>query len=288
MPILAIVLILTAALFHTLRDFTTKQASDKLLFVWWMSLISLLMLMPICLYFLFTTQPAWNALAFALGMGVVHASYWTFYAKAYEKGDISHVYPIIHSAPAFVLIFGVLFLAEVPSFLGVLGILVTTLGLYFINLKTLSFKTLLEPFTAIFREEHIQFAFLALAMVITYSLLDKVAVGQLHPMVYALVMTISALSLFTFFVRKKVKSAWMRPWQQERGKVLAAALFASINYPLTLFALQLTHASYVSGFRQIGVVLALILGVWFLKERLTRLRIFSAVLIFAGAVLIAV
>lgn len=250
--------------------------------------MSLLMLTPICLYFLFTTQPTWNALAFAFAMGLVHASYWTFYAKAYEKGDISHVYPIVHSAPAFVLIFGVFFLAEVPSFLGVLGILITTLGLYFINLKKISLKTLFEPFTAVFKEEHIQFAFLALGMVIAYSLLDKVAVGELHPMVYAFVMTISALSLFTFFVRKKVKSAWVRPWQQERGKVLAAALFASINYPLTLFALQLTHASYVSGFRQIGVVLTLILGAVFLKERLTHLRIFSAVLIFVGAILIAV
>ncbi len=287
MPTLAIVLVLTAALFHTLRDFTTKQTSDKLLFVWWISLISQCMLAPISLYFLFTTQPSWGALGFAAAMGLVHSSYWMFYAKAYEKGDISHVYPIIHSAPAFVLIFGVLFLAEDPSWNGVLGILLTTCGLYFINLKKVSFKTLLEPFAAIFREEHVQFAFLALIMVVATNLLDKRAVTELHPMVYVFFMSISGLTCFTFFIRKKVRSNWLRPWQKERGKALAGALFGSINYPLTLFALQLTHASYVAGLKQVGVVFASILGVVFLKERLSLLRVCSALLIFLGAVLIA-
>ena len=288
MPTLAIVLILVAATFHTLRDLMTKQSKEKLVFVWWMSLISLVMLSPISIYFIVKTQPSLSALSFALGMGFIHASYWTLYSKAYEKGDISHVYPIIHSAPAFVLLFGILFLNERPDALGVLGILTITLGLFLINIKKLSWKAALEPIQAIFREEHTRFAFIALLFVTCYSLLDKVAVGQLHPLVYAFVMTISALSIFSVFIHKQIKKNWLQPLKQDRKRVLAAALFASINYPLTLFALQLTHASYITAFRQVSVVLALLIGVFFLKENYSRWRVISASLIFAGAVLIAV
>lgn len=288
MPSLAIFLVLIAAMFQALRDFMTKQSKEKLLFVWWMTFFSLLILSPICIYFIIQTQPPLEALAFAIGMGLVHASYWTLYSKAYEHGDISHVYPIIHCAPAFVLVFGILFLQEKPDQMGILGILIVTIGLYLISMKNLHWKSLADPILSLIKDQHTQFAFLALFFVITYSLLDKVAVHKLHPMVYVFIMTISALSIFSIFIHKHIKKAWLRPIQTDFKKVIFAALFASINYPLALFALQLTNVSYIAGFRQISVIFAVLLGIFFLKEVRSKLRIFSACLIFLGAVLIAV
>lgn len=215
MPLLAIILILVAASFHVLRDLMTKQAKEKLVFVWWMSALSLLMLSPVCIYFLIKTQPSLHAILFALAMGFVHASYWTLHAKAYEKGDISHVYPIMRSAPAFVLIFAVLFLHERPDTLGILGILGITLGLYCINLKKLTWEELFSPIQSIFREEHTRFAFLALIFVTVYSLLDKVAVSQMNPLVYAFVMIISALAIFSLYIHKHLKRAGLHPIQKE-------------------------------------------------------------------------
>lgn len=288
MPTVSIVLILIAASLHALRDVMTKKSQEKLLFVWWMSFLSLILLSPVGIYFIIKTQPNAHALSFALGMGVIHASYWTFYSKAYEKGDLSHIYPIIHSAPAFVLLFGIVFLNEHPDLLGVLGIFSITIGLYLINIKRLSFNAVIEPIRSICKEEHTRFAFLALMFVVAFSLLDKVAVSQLHPMVYAFTMTISALSIFSIFIRKQIKRAWLNPVKNNPKNLVIAALFASISYPLTLFALQLTHASYVAAFRQISVVLAVVIGVLFLKESYTRWRILSTGLIFLGAVLVAV
>lgn len=287
MPTLSIILLLISAAASTMRDFMTKQASHKLVFVWWMSLISALLLMPFSIYFIWQTQPPLEAYGFAILMGAVHASYWTFYSKAYEKGDISHVYPIIHSAPAFVLIFGMLFLQEHPSLLGIIGILIVTAGVYIINIKNLSWRNLFDPLRAIVQESHTQFAFLALMVVVIYSIMDKVAVSKLHPLIYAFINTLSALCIFSIFIRKHLKNSWLQPLRTDFKKVVAGAIFADINYSLILFALQLTNASYVSGFRQVSVIFAVLLGVVFLKEKVSKLRIFSACLIFIGAFLIA-
>ena len=44
--------------------------------------------------------------------GMVLFLYWVFLAKSYEKGDLSHVYPIMRSDTSFVLLFSVLILKE--------------------------------------------------------------------------------------------------------------------------------------------------------------------------------
>lgn len=288
---LAIFLILIATVLSASRDFLTKQSHGKLLFVWWVSFVSLLMSVPVCLYFLYMFPPDTISLIFALSMGIVHALYWMFYAQAYENGDISHVYPIIRSSPAFVLIFGILFLNEHPNMLGITGILAITFGLYLLNMKSLGFRNLMEPLKAIRNEAHTQLAFLALIMVVTYSLLDKVAVTRMHPFVYIFLMNVSALCIFSFFIRKKVRASvhvWSQPWTDHRQKLLLASLFAAVNYPLVLYVLQFTNASYVSAFRQVSVILALGFGTIFLREKFTFIRAGSAVLIFIGALLIAV
>lgn len=93
MPTFSISLLLIAAVCHSLRALMIKKSHEKLLFVWWMTLFSLLLISPFCIYFIIQTKPDFDAIRFALGMGFVHASYWTLYTKAFEKGDISHIYP---------------------------------------------------------------------------------------------------------------------------------------------------------------------------------------------------
>ena len=288
MPLLSIFFILIASIFHVLRDVMTKTSHHKLVFVWWISFCSFLMLLPFCLYFFIQAKPSLPLIVFSLGAGVVHALYWTSYALAYDKGDITHVYPIIRSAPALVLVFSILLLGERPDAWGIIGILTITAGLYVINLKTLSFRTLSEPIKSIFTESHTRFAFVALIFATGYLLLDKVAVDQMHPLAYSMVMTLSALGFFSLFIRKHLKGYWLMPIKRERKKVLWAAFFASVNYPLVLYALQLTNVSYVVAFRQISVVFAVLMGVFFLKEKLTRLRLMATIFIFLGAVLVAI
>ena len=286
---LAITLVLCSALCHVFRDFFTKQSNDKQLFVWWMSFISNLVVLPFALWFAMTGPTiSWLGVFFSLGMGMVHASYWTLYSKAYEGADISHVYPIIRSAPALVLLLAVVFLKESVSIIGLLGILMVTFGLYTINLKGYSLKHLFEPFRAASYDKHVKIAFLAMIAVATYSTLDKVAVSMVHPIVYMYVMVSSGMVFYTIGMRRmKHRPDWNYPLKHNLKRLLWATLFGTLNYPLILFAIQFTNVSYVAAFRQISVVFMVLAGAFLLKESYPLIRFVSSIIIFAGALMIA-
>jgi uncharacterized membrane protein len=271
------------------RDFFTKQSKDKQLFVWWMSFISNLIVLPFALWFALTGPPiTWLGFFFSIGMGMVHATYWTLYSKAYDGADISHVYPIIRSAPALVLFLAVVFLNESVSQIGVLGILLVTFGLYTINLKGYTLKHLFEPFQAASYDKHVKIAFFAMLAVAAYSTLDKVAVSLVHPIVYMYVMVSSGMVFYTIGMRRmKQRSDWYAPVKNNRGRLALATLFGTVNYPLILFAIQFTNVSYVAAFRQISVVFMVLIGAFILKESYPLIRFVSSIIIFAGALMIS-
>jgi drug/metabolite transporter (DMT)-like permease len=139
MSTVAIGLVLLSALFHALRSLFTKESGDKQIFLWLYSLIALLFMAPFFIYFLHRvgiTTPA--AYAWCAGSGFIHFLYWLFLTSAYKEGDLSHVYPIMRSSPALVLMIAVLLLGEKVSVQGVAGILLVAAGVYVINMKQIS------------------------------------------------------------------------------------------------------------------------------------------------------
>ena len=131
MSAFVIVLVLISSFIHAVRDLINKKSGDKLAFFWLYDLCAIIIYFPLFLYFLikeFPTNPI--GLYIAMGAGIIHCFYWIFLAKSLETGDLSHVYPIARAAPALVLILSVVILQEQVSFLGVVGILLVTLGFY--------------------------------------------------------------------------------------------------------------------------------------------------------------
>ncbi len=289
MTTFAIFLVLISAFLSPARDFLTKQSKDKPLFMWWLSLVAFFMIAPLAIFLILTTEVRMTSVLFALGVGFIHSTFWIFMAKAYEGGDISHVYPIIRSAPALILILALIFLNEQVTSQGVLGILSITMGLYVINMKRISLNSFLDPLRSIVNEVHTRWAVLALLSMSVFYIFDKIGVELLNPVVYAFIATTSALCWYTLFiVRGRSKKAWMEPWQKNRKHVFLAAFFAAVNYPLFLYALQVSNVSYISAFKQISVLIAVIMGHRFLKEGNPGIRYAAAGLILIGAVLIAV
>ena len=183
MTSLAIILVLAASILHVVRDFLTKKSEDKQIFIWWTVVVSLIFVFPFVIYLLIRDGfPDSRVVWIAVGMSFVHFSYWVFYTKAYDNGDLSQVYPIIRSAPALVLIFAVIFLNEVVSALGVIGILLVTLGVCFINLNGFKLKNF---FQFDFRQKYLRFSLVALLSTVVIVLVDKVGVSYINPIIYA-------------------------------------------------------------------------------------------------------
>ena len=289
MSTVAIGLVLLSALFHALRSLFTKESGDKEIFLWLYSLIALLFFLPPFIYFLLKAginSPA--AYAWSVGSGFIHFLYWLFLTGAYKEGDLSHVYPIMRSSPALVLIFAILFLGEQVSIQGVTGILLVAAGVYIINMKNISGEELLAPVKSITHDRSTRFAFLTLISVALYSIVDKVAVNHIHPILFAFFHLLFGMCFYTPYIFYTKKSTQIKKeWKLGPGKIIMSGVIGIVGYALILMAFTIERVSYIVSLRQVSVVFAVLMGSYFLKEKHGGIRLVGALIIFAGGFLIS-
>jgi drug/metabolite transporter (DMT)-like permease len=289
MSTVAIILVILSALMHAGRNYLTKKATDKQAFVWWYEVVGLLLFTPLFLvYFPAVSLTSITVWIFILASGLLHFVYWVFLTKALETGDLSLVYPIMRSSPALVLLLSILLLNEEVSPLGVAGILLVALGSYAINMQRLSYAELVRPLRALSRDISIRFACLTLASVAAYSIVDKVAVSIIHPVVFAYIYPWFSMLLFSGYLRRyKIKGEIKNEWRTNRKTILVCGFLSIFGYFLILVAFTLERVSYIVGLRQLSIVFAVLLGGYALKEKYKRVRFISASIIFMGTFLIA-
>tara|TARA_Y100000310_G_scaffold327902_1_gene395049 strand:- start:1624 stop:2502 length:879 start_codon:yes stop_codon:yes gene_type:complete len=287
---LAIGLVVLSAVIHAVWNFLLKEADDKQIFAWWLNLSSLTFFFFVFIYFLFV-EGITSIIGFylAIASGFVVSLYWYFLSKSYDKGELSQVYPISRTAPALILVFAIVFLKEVVSFVGVLGILTVVLGAYIINMKRLSLSDFLDPITSAIKNKSIHYAFFTLIAVTAYSIIDKIGVSYISPYIYVYLIYLFAIMFLTpyiFFVKDKVSI--INEWKKNKKFIMISGFLAIFGYLLILFAFTLERVSYVVGLRQLSIIFAVLLGAYVLKENSKSVRIFAAVLIFIGTFLISI
>ena len=289
MSVLAIVLVLISALFHALRSLFTKESGDKQIFLWWYSIIALLFYSPLFFYFLFRVGITQSlAYAWCLGSGLIHFLYWIFLTQSYKDGDLSHVYPIMRSSPALVLVFAVLFLGEQVSIQGVSGIILVAIGVYVINMKRISADDLLEPIKSVANDRATRFAFLTLLSVALYSIVDKMAVTYLHPVLFAFMHLLCGMCYYTTYIVLTKNAAMIKKeWNSGSGRIIASGILGILGYMLILITFTIERVSYIVGLRQISIVFAVFMGSHLLKEKHKSIRLTGSLIIFTGGFLIS-
>ena len=289
MSALAIALVLISALFHALRSLFTKESGDKQIFLWLYSIFALLFYSPLFFYFLYRvgiTHPV--AYAWCIGSGFIHFIYWLFLTNSYQKGDLSHVYPIMRSSPALVLVIAVLFLGEQVSIQGVCGILLVAIGVYIINMKRISTDELLEPIKSIANDRSTRFAFLTLLSVAFYSIVDKLAVTHIHPILFTFIHLLCGMCYYTpYILLTKHADMIKKEWRAGLRRIIASGVLGIFGYMLILISFTIERVSYIVGLRQTSIVFAVLMGSHFLKEKHQGIRLTGSLIICAGGFLIS-
>ena len=289
MSALAILLVLLSALLHALRSLFTKESGDKQVFLWLYSLFALLFFAPLFVYFLIRVGIT-NAEAYAwcAASGFIHFLYWIFLTQSYKEGDLSHVYPIMRSSPALVLVFAVLFLGEQVSVQGVAGILLVAVGVYCINMKQISGAELLAPVKSIVNNRSTRFAFLTLISVAFYSIVDKMAVDFIHPILFAFFHLFFGMCYYTPYIALTKNVDMIRnEWNTGLVRIIMAGVIGISGYSLILIAFTIERVSYIVGLRQTSIVFAVLMGSHLLKEKHKGIRLAGALIIFSGGFLIS-
>ncbi len=287
MSLFSLALLLLAALLHALSNVLIKLSRDKLAFTWWMLTAWTIIGFPLIFFVGHPPPIGWLLI---LVSGLLEAFYFITLTRAYALGDLSQVYPLARgSAPLFVLLWALLLLHEHPSLAGVGGILLVVGGLYLVNLPALADWK--RPLLG-FKSSAARWALSTGVLISLYSSVDKVGVRYVDPLPYLylfLVVAWIALSAQWFNpVRRLALRGELQPAPRSRGlRVVAVALLGTGAYALVLAALRLSPVSYVSPIRELSVVIGAWIGVRFMGERGGRPRIFAALLVALGIIVIA-
>ena len=143
----ALSIVLVAAFLHACWNYLAKKSRNKMAFIWWAILLSTIIFFPMFLYYwpmVTISSAGWGCI---VATGIFHALYFWFMSGAYQRGDLSLVYPLSRgSGPMFVPLLAVLLLNEQLSVSGVLGITLVIVGIFGIHLRSFSIQSIREPF----------------------------------------------------------------------------------------------------------------------------------------------
>ena len=283
---IALGIVLFAALFHAGWNYLTKKSLDKIVFVWWFLLVTLVLYLPMVVYFWPQSPLPVNGVACILGSALLRAFYFWTLSKAYEGGDLSLVYPIARgSMPLFVTVLAVLLIHEKLSALGISGIILVVLGIYVIHLRSFAGRAFFEPFQAL----HSAASLWALSTGASNgigSLVDKVGVEWVDPPVYIYLMFTGVWLLLGPYILTRKRAALKTEWQVNRNSILAVGFLVTFTYTMILFAMRMSPVSYVVAVRNVSILFSAFFGIHWLKEQHAAQKITGALLIMAGVVVI--
>ena len=270
--------VLFAALLHASWNAIIKVGANKLQGMVLLSIAHAIIGLAMVIIFPLPDKAAFNWLVVSV---VLHLVYKTFLTFAYQKGDLSRVYPISRgTAPMIVLIVSLLFLHDAFTRFEIFGVVLIGLGIL-----------LMARGVFLHGED---WALLPLALgaafgTAGYTLADGIGARvSLQPSAYVGWVFVLDASLFTTWALMS-KGRSVLP-KQPRIWMLgllggAASVFA---YWIAVWAMTVAPIALVAALRETSVLFAVLIGVFFLKERSDKGKIIAAAIIVAGVILMRI
>jgi len=294
MSVAAIILVVFSALLHASWNIIGKSNKGSVQAFFFMSAFcSALLLSPYLLWFYFQagdgafTAQFWGLLFIS---GLFQIIYLLALGFAYKKADVGMVYPMARALPVFLVGSLSFWMGQVLSPLQWLGFVLITIGCLFVPLQR--FKQLgLNSYLNI----GILWAAVAALGTAGYSMIDKMALSilaeQLHGIHNDQLIAIfylgtqfwaTALPLAFYFILRGQYQQFTEAWQIKKTACIAG-LMMGLTYGLVLNAMLLTdNVSLVVALRQISIVFGLLMGLYWLKEKLYFTRMMGCGFILCG------
>lgn len=225
----------------------------------------------------FAPLPASASWPYVIASGAIHVAYFLLVAMSYRHGELSFVYPIMRgSAPAVSAIAAALLLAEVPAAGGWLGVALICGGV--MVLAADSWRS------GSFHGRAALFAFGTAGVIVVYTLVDGIGVRLSdHAASYTgWVFLLTAVPLIMIFLlrdRTATTDYLRQHWR--RGLFGGACTLAS--YALALWAMTRAPIALVAAMRETAVIFGVLIAALVLRERITRVRYLSILIVSAGA-----
>lgn len=222
--------------------------------------------------------PAAEVWPWILAAGCTHFCYKFFLTYAYDRGDLSRVYPIARgAAPMIVALIGAAFLADRVSGVEYAGIAVLGLGIALMARGV---------FTNGEQRRLLPFALGSAAATATYTLIDglgaRVSGDAIGYVGWVFVVDGALFSAGMLALRgSRILPASPRAWAM--GGFASAASYGA--YSISIWAMTFAPIAVVAALRETSILFAVLIGWLKFGERMTREKAVAAMLIVLGVML---
>ena len=279
MTLSIMLLVLVAALLHASWNAFVKAGDDKLLSIALMHACSGAVALCLLPFFPLPDPASWPYLVLSAAL---HWGYYIFLISGYRYGDLGVVYPLARgSAPLMIAVTGTLIAGERFPPLAMAGLAVASLGIV-----SLSFENGLPRRGAL---KPVFFALGTAIWITAYTLSDGLGVreagSELSYILWLFVLEAVTFCPFAIAIRRRTwKSYYRDHWQG----LWFSGMVAALAYGLVIYVMSTHPMAWVSALRETSVVIAVLIGAFFLKEQHLLFRVTAAAIVVCGIVLMSV
>ena len=221
---------------------------------WWPLLIIWLILYPIQTYFLY---------------------------RGLREGELTKTTPLRALLPVFNIFSSYLIIRELPTAMGLTGIVLITLGTYILLQKT-------GDQSGNKYDKSVLYTIAATICVAIGSTLDKVSIGASTPVFYSFMNTLGASIVFLILMHVYGERVQLRRIKTMIFPLSLLGIVQAISYTSSMLAFSYGPTAYVLAVRSSSFLMAATIGVIFLREKLNRNKVVTLILFIAGIILITV
>jgi drug/metabolite transporter (DMT)-like permease len=242
-----------------------------------MGLVSTAVTLPFLFYVPIPTGKVWLILLFSIAL---HAGYKINLARAYSSAEFSRAYPLARGLiPIFTVPLSYLWLGQLPTVAQLVGIFIIVCGVVGLFIERS------------FRPVQVQFLLAALGaslMVASYSVVDawgtRISAGWASFTAWLIV--IDSVSFLAIARVAQGPTLWDEIFHA-KTPIIIAGLLGAIAFAVFIWALSQNPVANVTAFRECSVLFGTLIGVSLLRESFSRTKLFCALLIVGGLVIVA-
>lgn len=210
--------------------------------------------------------------------------------EALKHGDLSLLGPINSYKPVVGLIFGIILIGEIPSSIGLLGVILILFGSYFISNNKVN-DTKLNPFTSFFKDKGVRLRFAALVLSGTEAVFLKKALIYSTPitsMILWCVLGFVISGIVSLITLRRNFADEIIILKKEKSKFFLLFVTTGVMQYSTLLIFDKLQVSYALALFQTSALFSVFLGYRYFNEKDIRKRFAGSLFMIFGSVLIII
>ncbi|MBN1456286.1 MAG: DMT family transporter [Sedimentisphaerales bacterium] len=203
-----------------------------------------------------------------------------YFLNAIASGELAKTFPLVAFTPIFATVTSFFILGELPSVLGLAGILLIVCGAYLLRAESLRVGVF-EPIKLLLKEKGQRHMLIAAFLFSFMAVFFKKAILNSSPFfAFSTTQLLSTLLLTVLFIKKKKIGVLLRNTVANFNMLFILSIVSFFS-GLTLFgAFQFGLAAYVVSVKRISILFTVILGYVFFKEKhLVRSLIIGSIMV---------